>query len=48
LELLVCEFRCEPTEDGEIGVERTALDATDAEHRQRVAMLRPAELALDG
>lgn len=25
---------------------RTALDATDAEHRQRVAMLQPAELAV--
>ena len=43
-----CEFHCELTEDGEVGVEADALDATDAEHRQRVAMLPPAELALDG
>jgi len=39
LELLEPLRQCEPTEDGEVGVEADALDATDAEHRQRVAML---------
>jgi hypothetical protein len=42
------EFQGEPTEDGQVSVEADALDATDAEHRQRVMVLQPSELALDG
>jgi hypothetical protein len=42
------EFQREPTEDREVGVESDALDATDAEHRQRIVVLEASELALDG
>ena len=42
------EFQREPPQDGQVGVKPDALDATDAEHRQRVVVLQAAELALDG
>jgi hypothetical protein len=42
------EFQREPTEDRQISMKPDALNATDAEHRQRVVVLQPSELALDG
>jgi hypothetical protein len=42
------EFQREPTEDCQVGMETDALDAADAEHRQRIVVLQPSELALDG
>jgi hypothetical protein len=43
-----CSAQClrQPGEHGQIGVEADALDAPDAEHRQAVGVLQPAELAL--
>jgi hypothetical protein len=42
------KFQREPTEDGQVGVEPDALDATDAERRQPVVMLQSSEFAFDG
>jgi hypothetical protein len=37
----------EPSEHGQVGVESDALDPTDAEERESVAVLQASELALD-
>jgi hypothetical protein len=36
------EFQREPPEDREVGVESDALDASDADHRERVVVLQAA------